>query len=180
MRPTSSSSERAPSAASCARTSSASIVKNATTCSGVPRNRARKVGSCVAMPTEQVLRWHLRSITQPVATRDAVARPYSSAPSSVATITSRAVRRPPSTCRRTRPRSRWCTSTWCASARPSSHGMPAWRRLDSGDAPVPPSKPAITIAPARALATPAAIVPTPTSLTSFTDTRAVGLIAVRS
>jgi len=52
--------------------------------------------------------------------------------------------------------------------------------LDSDAAPVPPSVPAITTAPARAFATPAAIVPTPTSLTSFTLTRACGFTHVRS
>src|SRR5678815_1711345 len=107
------------------------------TSSGRPVYLARSAGSWVAMPTEHVLRWHLRSITQPVAISDAVARP-------------------------------------------SSHGSPACLMLDSGAAPVPPSVPAMTTQPARALATPAAIVPTPYSLTSLTLTRAVGLTHVRS
>jgi hypothetical protein len=40
----------------------------------------------------------------------------------------------------------------------------------SGEAPVPPSKPEIVTWSARALATPAATVPTPTSETSLTET----------
>src|ERR1043165_141575 len=50
----------------------------------------------------------------------------------------------------------------------------------SGEAPVPPSKPAIVTWSERALATPAATVPTPTSETSFTDTSASGLTFFRS
>jgi hypothetical protein len=48
--------------------------------------------------------------------------------------------------------------------------------LDGGEgaAPVPPSNPEIVMWSARALATPAATVPTPTSETSFTDTSAPG------
>ena len=36
------------------------------TCSGWPRNLLRSTGSCVATPTGQVLRWHLRIMMQPV------------------------------------------------------------------------------------------------------------------
>jgi hypothetical protein len=43
-----------------------------------------------------------------------------------------------------------------------------------GEAPVPPSKPEIVTWSARALATPAATVPTPTSETSFTEMSAAG------
>jgi hypothetical protein len=50
----------------------------------------------------------------------------------------------------------------------------------NGEAPVPPSDPEIVITSASALATPTAMVPTPGSLTSFTETRAVGLNALRS
>ena len=60
------------------------------------------------------------------------------------------------------------TSVCCASAIPSSQGNPACFSEVSGDAPVPPSKPEISITSAFALATPAAMVPTPTSETSFT------------
>ena len=49
-----------------------------------------------------------------------------------------------------------------------------------GEAPVPPSDPEIVMTSASALATPTAIVPTPGSLTSFTETSAVGLKALRS
>src|SRR6202012_2012414 len=79
-----------------------------------------------------------------------------------------------------RPR-RPCNSRVCwVSARPISHGEPAWVSDVSGEAPVPPSKPEIVTWSARALATPAATVPTPTSETSFTDTRALGLAFLRS
>ena len=69
-----------------------------------------------------------------------------------------------------RPRSRLATSVWWVSARPISHGEPACLIEVSGEAPVPPSKPAMVTWSARALETPAATVPTPTSETSFTDT----------
>ena len=47
-------------------------------------------------------------------------------------------------------------------------------------APVPPTWPEIRITSALALATPAAMVPMPASETSFTQTRASGLICFRS
>ena len=52
------------------------------TCSGWPTKRLRNTGSCVATPTGQVLRWHLRIMMQPAAISGAVAKPNSSAPSS--------------------------------------------------------------------------------------------------
>ena len=55
-----------------------------------------------------------------------------------------------------------------ASAIPNSQGRPACFREVKGEAPVPPSYPEIKITSALAFATPAAIVPTPTSETSFT------------
>ena len=72
------------------------------------------------------------------------------------------------------------TSTWCASAMPSSHGRPACFTDESGEAPVPPSWPAMTMCSALALATPAATVPTPASATSLTEISAAGLTAFRS
>ena len=51
---------------------------------------------------------------------------------------------------------------------PNSQGRPACFNDVSGEAPVPPSNPEIKITSALALATPAAMVPTPTSETSFT------------
>ncbi len=45
----------------------------------------------VAMPTGQVLRWHLRIMMQPMAIRGMVAKPYSSAPSRAAMAMSRPV-----------------------------------------------------------------------------------------
>ena len=76
---------------------------------------------------------------QPDTTSGAVAKPNSSAPSSIATITSRAVRMPPSHCTVMRSRNPLSTSVCCVSARPISHGAPACLRLVSGAAPVPPS-----------------------------------------
>ncbi|MNS58518.1 hypothetical protein D3C72_914400 [compost metagenome] len=132
------------------------------------------------MPVGQVLLWHWRIITQPAAIRSAVPKAYSSAPKSAATTTSRPVLRPPSALSRTRPRRSLRTSTCWASARPSSHGTPACLIEPSGLAPVPPSWPLMWMTSAWALATPAAIVPTPATETSFTATRARGLIARRS
>src|SRR5665213_3597898 len=62
------------------------------TCSGLPVKRLRKTGSCVAIPTGQVLRWHFRIMMQPAAMSGAVAMPNSSAPSRAQTMTSRLVR----------------------------------------------------------------------------------------
>ena len=63
---------------------------------------------------------------------------------------------------------------------PISHGIPAWKIEDTGEAPVPPSWPEINTWSAPAFATPAATVPTPTSATSFTEIRAEGLLQRRS
>ena len=148
--------------------------------SGLPVNFLRSSGFCVATPTGQVLRWQTRIMMQPTATSGAVEKPYSSAPSSAATTTSRPVLSWPSVSTTIRLRRLLSTSTWCVSARPSSQGMPACLMLVSGDAPVPPSWPLIRTRSACALATPAAIVPTPTSATSLTLMRARGLAFLRS
>ena len=58
--------------------------------------------------------------------------------------------------------------------------MPACLIDVSGDAPVPPSWPLMSTTSACALATPAAIVPTPTSATSFTLIRAWWFAFLRS
>ena len=117
---------------------------------------------------------------QPAAISGAVEKPIWSAPSSAAIITSRPVRMPPSAWRATRPRRPLSTSVCWVSASPVSQGPPACLREVSGAAPVPPSKPEIVMWSARALATPAATVPTPTSETSFTDTSADGFTFFRS
>jgi len=52
--------------------------------------------------------------------------------------------------------------------------------LVSGAAPVPPSCPEMSTTSAWALATPAAMVPTPATDTSFTEMRACGLAFFRS
>ena len=90
-RPTISSTVRKPSLAMCSRICSAMKKKKLMTCSGCPVKRARRTGSCVAMPTEQVFRWHLRIMMQPMAMSGVVAKPNSSAPSSAAMTTSRPV-----------------------------------------------------------------------------------------
>ena len=151
-----------------------------TTFSGVPSNLARRAGSCVHTPTGQVLLWHWRTRMQPIATSEVVPTPNSSAPSMAAMTTSRPVLMPPSTRSVTVWRRRLRVSTWCTSARPISHGTPANFRLLWGDAPVPPSWPETSTTSARALATPAAMVPMPASATSLTETRACGLICLRS
>src|SRR3712207_8359981 len=78
---------------------------------------------------------------QPLTTSGAVAKPYSSAPSSAATTTSRPVFICPSTCTTIRSRRPLASSVCCVSARPSSHGEPACLSEVSGAAPVPPSCP---------------------------------------
>ena len=150
------------------------------TFSGVPVNFLRSAGSCVAMPTGQVFRWHLRIMMQPIDTSGAVENPNSSAPSSAAITTSRPVCSLPSVCTMMRLRRSFITSTCCVSASPSSHGMPACRSDVSGEAPVPPSYPLISTTSACAFATPAATVPTPTSATSFTEMRAFGFTFFKS
>ena len=107
-------------------------------------------------------------------------KPNSSAPSSAAIDDVAARLEPPSVCRTTRLRRSFSTNVWCVSARPSSHGRPACLMLVSGDAPGAPVSPEIRIMSAWAFATPAATVPTPTSDTSFTLTRADGLAFFRS
>src|SRR5882762_9676603 len=131
-------------------------------------------------PDRQVFKWHLRIMMQPSTTSGAVAKPNSSAPRIAPTTTSRPVFIWPSTCTAMRPRSRFKTRVCCVSARPSSHGVPACLIDDQGDAPVPPSWPAMVTWSDLPFATPAATVPTPTSDTSFTEIRARGLEFFRS
>ena len=100
---------------------------------------------------------------QPDTTSGAVAKPYSSAPSSAATTTSRPVLSWPSVCTTIRSRRPLSSSVCWVSARPSSQGPPACLSEVSGDAPVPPSWPEISTTSACAFETPAATVPTPTS-----------------
>mmetsp|Transcript_18019 Transcript_18019/g.62359 ORF Transcript_18019/g.62359 Transcript_18019/m.62359 type:complete len:367 (+) Transcript_18019:577-1677(+) len=169
-----------PNDANVARISSANRKKKLMTCSGWPSNFARSSGSCVAMPTGHVLRWHLRIMMQPRAMSGPVEKAYSSAPSAAATQTSRAVLSWPSVWSRMRSRKSLSTSVCCASAMPSSQGRPAHLMPVQAAAPVPPSPPEMTMWSALALATPAAMTPTPTSDTSFTDTSPSGLAHLRS
>ena len=154
--------------------------KKLTTNSGLPVNRLRSSGFWVAMPTGQVSRWQTRIMMQPDTTSGALAKPNSSAPSSAATTTSRPVLSWPSVWTTIRSRSLLRSSVCWVSASPSSHGVPACLRLVSGAAPVPPSWPEMSTTSACALDTPAATVPTPTSETSLTCTRADGLAFFRS
>ena len=124
------------------------------------------------MPTGQVFKWHALIIIHPEATSGAVEKPNSSAPKRHAIATSLPVFSCPSHSITTLPLKSFNTSVCWASAIPSSQGKPACFSEVNGDAPVPPSKPEINITSAFALATPAAIVPTPTSETSFTLIRA--------
>ena len=123
--------------------------------------------------------WHLRIITHPNTIRAAVPKAYSSAPSNAMLMMSRPVFNCPSVCRRTCPRSPLSTSVCCVSLNPISGGIPAYLIEEAGDAPVP-SAPEITIKSALAFATPAAIVPTPLSATSFTLIVARGFTFFRS
>src|SRR5690606_1321021 len=95
------------------------------TCSGLPVKRLRSTGSCVATPTGQVLRWHLRIMMQPAAISGAVAMPNSSAPSRAPMTTARPVRTPPSTCTALRPRSPLATRVRWVAAGPVRQGAPA-------------------------------------------------------
>ena len=155
-------------------------LKKVTTNSGLPVNFLRSSGFCVATPTGQVSRWQTRIMMQPLTTSGAVAKPNSSAPSRAAMTTSRPVLSWPSTCTTMRSRSPLSSSVCWVSARPSSHGAPACFSEVSGDAPVPPSWPEMSTTSACALDTPAATVPTPTSATSLTCTRARSLAFLRS
>src|SRR5712692_2402566 len=105
-----------------------------TTFSGLPANLARRRGSCVAIPTGQVLRWQARIMMQPSATRGAVAKPNSSAPSSAPMTTSRPVLSWPSTSTVIRLRRSVKTRIWWVSASPSSQGSPACLIEVSGEA----------------------------------------------
>ena len=132
----------------------------------------RSSGFWVATPIGQVLRLHLRIITQPSTISTVVPNPNSSAPNKAISTMSRPVFIWPSTWSLTCPRSPLRTSVCWVSLKPISGEMPANRILDAGEAPVPPSAPEMTMRSAFALATPAAIVPTPLSATSFTLTAA--------
>ena len=116
---------------------------------------------------------------QPSAIIAAVPKLYSSAPRRADMITWRPVMNPPSTRSRTRLRSPLSTSARWASARPSSQGRPACLIDERGLAPVPPFWPLMWTTSARALTQPAAMVPTPSSATSLTDTWAA-LTCLRS
>ncbi len=78
MRPIISFTVRNPSSAMSSRTSCATKRMKFTTDSGLPENLARSLGSCVATPTGQVLRWQTRMRMHPTVTSGAVEKPYSS------------------------------------------------------------------------------------------------------
>ena len=180
VRPTSSSTVRTPSFAIYSRSSWAIKRIKFITYSGLPLNRLRSSGFWVQMPMGQVSRLQTRIITQPMATSGPVPKPNSSAPSMAAMATSRPLISLLSASMRTRLRRPFKIRLWCASAMPSSQGRPAlWMEL-RGAAPVPPSKPEIKMTSAPALATPAAMVPTPASLTSLTLMAALRLEHFRS
>ena len=147
---------------------------------GLAGESVLSTGSCVATPTGQVLRWHLRIMMQPAAINGAVAKPNSSAPKSAPITTSRPVREAAIDLHHD------------AAAQPLAHQRLVgfgqtdfpWRpgsarsgqRRGTGAA----LKTAIVTWSARASATPAATVPTPTSETSLTETRPSGLTFFRN
>ena len=103
VRPTISLTVRNPRSAMISRICSAMNIMKLITCSGLPVNFFRSSSSCVATPTEQVLRWHFRSMMQPLTTSAVVAKPNSSAPSMQAMATSLPVLSCPSVCTTMRP-----------------------------------------------------------------------------
>ena len=97
-----------------------------------------------------------------------------------AITTSLPVLMPPSVLRVTVCLKLFYVKTWFASVKPISQGIPTYLTLVCGVAPVPPLCPDIKIISAFALATPAAIVPTPEDATNFTPILAFGLICFKS
>ena len=146
----------------------------------MPVNFSLNLSSCVQTPTGQVFEWHCLTIIHPIATKAVVATPYSSAPIIAAITTSLPVLIPPSVLKVTLCLRLFKVSTWLASVRPISHGIPTYFTLVCGVAPVPPLWPEINIISASAFATPAAIVPTPEDATNLTPIRALGFICFRS
>ena len=151
-----------------------------TTWSACPANFSLRSGFWVAIPTGHVSKWQTRIITQPITTSGAVANPNSSAPNSAAIITSLPVFNWPSHWTTIRSRKLFNKRVCWVSARPSSQGVPACLIEVRGDAPVPPSCPDIKTTSAWAFETPAATVPTPSSETNLTWTRASGFAFLRS
>ena len=117
---------------------------------------------------------------QPSTTSAAVATPHSSAPNNVAMAISLPVFNCPSVCTTTLLRNLFFNKVCCVSARPNSQGNPVCFTELMGDAPVPPSCPAMRTTSAFALTTPAAMVPTPALLTSFTLILALRLAFFKS
>ena len=116
----------------------------------------------------------------PIATKDEVPIPYSSAPIIAAITISRPVFNPPSVLKVTLCLKLFKVRIWFASVKPISQGIPAYLILVWGLAPVPPECPEIKIISAFAFATPAAIVPIPVDATNLTPTLAPGLICFKS
>ena len=169
-----------PNSARISLTSVAIKVKRFTILSGVPVNFSLNFSSWVQTPTGHVFEWHCLTIIHPIATKAVVATPYSSAPIIAAITTSLPVFIPPSVLSVTLCLKLFNVKTWLASVRPISHGIPTYFTLVCGVAPVPPLWPEIRIMSAFALATPAAIVPTPEDATNLTPILAFGLICFKS
>jgi hypothetical protein len=126
------------------------------------------------MPTEQVLRWHLRSITQPSTMSAPVATPNSSAPSSardddVARGAQPAVDLQPDPIAQA-----VLHQHLLRLGQPELPGRPACLMDESGEAPVPPSSPEMVTPPRPPWRRPRRPCRRPTSLTSFTLMRAAG------
>ena len=127
-----------PRPANISLTSSATNENKLITFSGVPPNFFLKSSSCVQTPTGQVFEWHCLTIIQPIATKDAVPIPYSSAPKIAAITISLPVFIPPSVLSVTLFLKPLRVRIWCTSLNPNSQGSPTCLILDWGLAPVPP------------------------------------------
>ena len=132
------------------------------------------------MPTGQVLRWQTRIMTQPAATSGAVEKPNSSAPSS-APIDDVAAGAQAAVDLQAHAAAQLVADQHLLrlgqAELPGQAGVLDRRQRRGAGAAVVP---AITMWSAPALATPAAIVPTPASATSLTEISAAGLTQRRS
>mmetsp|Transcript_30319 Transcript_30319/g.87431 ORF Transcript_30319/g.87431 Transcript_30319/m.87431 type:complete len:285 (+) Transcript_30319:1400-2254(+) len=180
VRPTNSLKVRHPSFDMYWRTSSAIRKRKLMRCSGWPVNFFRNSGSCVATPTGQVFKWHLRIMMQPSVMRGAVVNATSSAPNNAAMTTSRPVRTWPSVWTVTRSRKPLSTKVWCVSATPISQGRPQCLIDVHFAAPVPPDMPEMVRWSALPLTTPEAMTPMPMRATNLTEMRAALFAFLRS
>ena len=166
-------SARCPSEAMITRTSSASSVKKRITCSGLPAKRSPQLRVLGRDPDRAGV--EVADAHHDAAQGDQ--RRGRGADLLGARAARRSRRRGPCASRR-RPAARPASAARCARASAASRparaptARPRDTSEDCGEAPVPPSWPAITMWSACAFTTPAATVPTPASAASFTEMRA--------